>query len=55
MQVISNINRKIKGFPMWTKGKEYQVLAREDGNLVRLQDDDGKLHWMRTGKNFIVK
>ncbi len=58
MFVISNINKQIKGFPMWTKGKEYQVLKKEiDGDtiLIRLKDDDGRMHWMRIGKNFIIK
>lgn len=57
MIVISNINRKIKGFPMWTKDKEYPVIKTEingSTTLIRLKDDDNRLHWMRAGSNFRV-
>lgn len=58
MVVISNIDRKIKGFPMWSKGKEYPILKKEVSGstiLLRLKDDDNKMHWMRAGSNFTIK
>ncbi len=29
MKVVSMIDRKIKGFPIWSKGKIYEVLKTE--------------------------
>ena len=57
MEVISIINRKIKGFPMWSKGKIYKVLKTErttNRTLVYITDDAGIKHWMPIGDNFIT-
>jgi hypothetical protein len=43
---------------LWTKGKEYLVInKRANGNIVLflLKDDNGKIHWMRPGENFIIE
>lgn len=58
MEIICIIDRKIKGLPMWSKGKSYNVLNTEyseNKTLVYLADDEGRKHWMTIGSNFIIK
>ena len=57
MKVMSMIDRKIKGFPAWSKGKVYEVLKTEKAinrTIAYIKDDNGKKHWMPIGKNFTV-
>lgn len=58
MKVTSTIDRKIPGFPMWSKGKVYNVLNKEtEGNriIVKIKDDVGRIHWMAVGSTFIIQ
>jgi hypothetical protein len=58
MTAISMIDRKIPGFPLWTKEKSYKVLDKEDGEhrtVVRIKDDAGRSHWMAIGNTFIIE
>ena len=57
MNVISMIDRKIKGFPLWSKGKVYKIFKTERATnrvIVYIKDDAGKMHWMPIGENFII-